>query len=354
MKKLKIGIVGVGGISNVHIAGYLARPDVELYAFCDINEERLKEKGAKYGITRLFTDVNEMVKLPELDAVSVCTWNNAHAPCTIAALNAGKHVLCEKPMAMTVAEAEQMQAAAEKSGKLLMIGFVRRFGNDCAILKDFIGKDKLGVIYYSKATYLRRHGNPGGWFSNKKLSGGGPLIDLGVHVIDLVRYLIGNPKPISVYGATFNKLGNRQDIKSFSGYASESRTNHDSCNVEDLAVATIRFENGAVLSIEASFELNMKKPIERIELFGTKAGAAITPNIEIFGTENGYMTNIEFASNTSLDFNNLFENEISHFIDCITLGTECRAPAKDGIEVMKILEAAYKSAELGHEVVLNQ
>ena len=162
MKKLKIGIVGVGGISNVHIAGYLARPDVELYAFCDINEERLKEKGAKYGITRLFTDVNEMVKLPELDAVSVCTWNSAHAPCTIAALNAGKHVLCEKPMAMTVAEAEKMQAAAEKSGKLLMIGFVRRFGNDCAILKDFIGKDKLGEIYYSKATYLRRHGNPGG------------------------------------------------------------------------------------------------------------------------------------------------------------------------------------------------
>ena len=169
-----------------------------------------------------------------------------------------------------------------------------------------------------------------------------------------MRYLIGNPKPISVYGATFNKLGNRQDIKSFSGYASESRTNQDSCNVEDLAVATIRFENGAVLSIEASSELNIKKPIERIELFGTKAGAAITPDIEIFGTENGYMTNIEFASNTSLDFNNLFENEISHFIDCITLGTECRAPAKDGIEVMKILEAAYKSAELGHEVVLNQ
>ncbi|HPF57011.1 MAG TPA: Gfo/Idh/MocA family oxidoreductase, partial [Clostridiales bacterium] len=136
MGKLKIGIIGTGGIANVHIESYLKNPNVELYALCDINEERLKAKGEKYGVTRLFTDKDEMLKLKELDAVSVTTWNSQHAPCTIAALNAGKHVICEKPMAMNAKEAQAMADAAKKNNKLLMIGFVRRFGNDCDILKD--------------------------------------------------------------------------------------------------------------------------------------------------------------------------------------------------------------------------
>ena len=156
-KKIKIGVIGVGGISTVHIKGYLALPNVEVYAFCDINEERLKKKGERFGVTRLYTDYNVMLKeLPELDAVSVCTWNAAHAPATIAALNAGKHVLCEKPMAMNVQEAQAMKEAAERNGKLLMIGFVRRFGNDCAIVQDFSKNDFFGEMYYAKANYRRR------------------------------------------------------------------------------------------------------------------------------------------------------------------------------------------------------
>ena len=198
-KKIKVGVIGVGSIAEMHIAGYKADPRVELAAFCDINEERLKEKGERHGVTRLYTDVKDMVAKEELDAVSVCTWNAAHAPCTIAALEAGLHVLCEKPMAMNVAEAEAMRDAAKRSGKLLMIGFVRRFGNDCAVVQDFINEGYFGDLYYAKATYLRRNGCPGGWFGDKSRSGGGPLIDLGVHVIDLVRYLMGNPKPVSVY-----------------------------------------------------------------------------------------------------------------------------------------------------------
>ncbi|MBO4548143.1 MAG: Gfo/Idh/MocA family oxidoreductase [Abditibacteriota bacterium] len=186
--KLKVAIVGAGGISEVHIAGYKALDNVELYALCDINEERLREKGARHGVTRLFTDEAEMLKaLPEIDAVSVTTWNSQHAPCTIMALEAGKHVICEKPMAMNAKEAAAMEAAAKKAGKLLMIGFVRRFGNDCAVLKDFIDSGDFGEIYYAKANYTRRNGCPGGWFGDKSRSGGGPLIDLGVHVIDLVR-----------------------------------------------------------------------------------------------------------------------------------------------------------------------
>ena len=152
--KLKIGVIGNGNISGVHLRGYSLNPNVEIYALCDINEKAMKRRAEEYGVTRLFTDVNEMVKLPELDAVSVCTWNAAHAECAIAALNAGTHVLCEKPMALNAEQAQRMQEAAERNGKLLMIGFVRRFGNDCAILKDFIDNGYFGDIYYAKATYL--------------------------------------------------------------------------------------------------------------------------------------------------------------------------------------------------------
>ncbi|MBR2877480.1 MAG: Gfo/Idh/MocA family oxidoreductase, partial [Clostridia bacterium] len=135
MATLKIGIIGCGGISRQHIEAYNKNPDVEVYALCDINEDRVKSMGEKYGIDRLYTSAEEMLKLPEIDAVSVCTWNSAHAPCTIAALNAGKHVLCEKPMAMNAAEAQTMIDAAEKNGKLLMIGFARRYGSDTMILE---------------------------------------------------------------------------------------------------------------------------------------------------------------------------------------------------------------------------
>ena len=217
---MKIGIIGVGTIAAFHIEAYQKNPNVEVYAFCDINEKRLKAMGEKYGVTRLYTDKDEMLKLEELDAVSVCTWNSAHAPCSIAALKAGKHVLCEKPMAMNADEARAMKQAADESGKLLMIGFVRRFGNDCAVVKDFLDNGEFGDLYFAKATYLRRHGAPGGWFGDKSRSGGGPLIDLGVHVTDLARYLAGNPKPVSVYGVTFNKLGDRRGMTGRDGYTS--------------------------------------------------------------------------------------------------------------------------------------
>lgn len=351
-EKIKVGVIGVGSISHCHITGYLANPDVELYAFCDINEEQLKAMGEKYGVERLYTKAEDMLALPEIDAVSVCTWNAAHAPCTIAALNAGKHVLCEKPMAMSVEEGLAMQEAAEKNGKLLMIGFVRRYGNDCKILKDFIDNDHFGDLYYTKATYLRRNGNPGGWFGDLRYSGGGPLIDLGVHVIDLVRYLLGNPKPVSVYAATFKKLLDRPGIKDKAGYTPSHAIPDLKCDVEDMATALIRFDNGAVLNVEASFSLNVKSDSGSIELFGTKAGAKIDPELEMFTNVNDYMANINLCMPTALSFDGLFTNEIAHFVDCVKSGATCVSPASDGVEMMRILEAAYESARTGHEVVL--
>lgn len=354
MEKLKIGIIGVGGISSVHIGGYLADERCELYAFCDINEKTLKEKGEKYGVTRLFTDKDEMfAACPEIDAVSVCTWNSAHAECTIAALNAGKNVLCEKPMAMNAEQAMAMQKAAIDNNKLLMIGFVRRYGNDCKVVKDFVDCGDFGDIYYAKATYLRRAGAPQGWFGDKSRSGGGPLIDLGVHVIDLARYVSGNPKPISVYGATFHKLGRRSNLKLTKKYA-VSGADTEVFDVEDLATAMIRFDNGMVLSVEASFSLNIKNDTGTIELFGTKAGAVLNPELEIYTEQNGYLTNVSFKESTALSFDGLFEGEIRHYLDCMIDGVACNSPAEDGVVLMKILDAIYESARTGHEVEIKE
>lgn len=349
---IKVGVIGTGGISGVHLGGYSRNPNVEIYALCDINEKNLAKRAEEYKVSRTFTDYREMLALKELDAVSVCTWNSAHAECAIAALRAGKHVLCEKPMALNTAQAQEMEKAAKESGKLLMIGFVRRFGNDCAVLKDFIDNGSFGEIYYAKAQYLRRKGCPGGWFGDKSRSGGGPLIDLGVHVIDLCRYLMGGPQPVSVYGATFNKLGDRRHIKDARGYSSTVVSKDDIFDVEDMATALIRFDNGAVLSVEASFSLNIEKDVGNIELFGTKAGCKLDPELTIFTDMNDYLANVKLAQSTALSFDGLFDNEINHFVECIETGKPCRNPAQDGVTLMKILDGIYESARTGHEVLL--
>lgn len=354
MSKTKIAVIGVGSISNEHIPAYLQNPDVELYAFCDINEAQLKKMGEKYGVTRLYTDKDEMLKaLPEIDAVSVCTWNSAHAPCAIAALNAGKHVLCEKPMATSAEEAMQMLDAAKKNGKTLMIGFVRRFNKDTRILQEFINTNYFGDFYYGKTVYLRRNGNPGGWFGDKSRSAGGPVIDLGVHIIDQTRYLMGNPKPVSVYGATFQKLFDRSNIKTPKAYKSVSASDNDVCDVEDLASAMIRYDNGAVLHIEVSFSLNLKKGEGYVQMFGDKGGFKLEDDTIEFYTElNDYMADVNLAGIETLSKENPFANEINHFVECVRTGIPCRAPAEDGVEIMRILDAIYESARTGHEVVL--
>ena len=353
MDKIKVAVIGVGGISEVHINGYKQLPNVELYAFCDIDEKKLKVKGEKHGVTRLYTDEAKMLaELPEIDAVSVCTWNAAHAPCSIMALEAGKHVLCEKPMAMNAQEAQAMLDAAKKNNRVLMIGFVRRFGNDCAVLKDFIDAGDFGEIYYCKANYTRRNGCPGGWFGDKSRSGGGPLIDLGVHVIDLVRYLMGNPLPVSVYGVTYDKLKDRPGVKKSAGYVSETVTEKPIFDVEDLASALIRFDNGATLAVEAAFSMNIPHDTGKIEIYGTKSGAILDPEVHIYTQQNNYLTNVTLAQSTALSFDGLFENEIAHYVKCITEGIPCRNPGEDGVTLMKILDAVYESAKTGHEVII--
>lgn len=349
MGKIKVGIIGTGSISNLHMAGYNQLDNVEVIAACDINEKRADEYAKKYGIEHVFTDYNEMLKLKELDAVSVCTWNNGHAPASIAALKAGKHVLCEKPLAMNLEEAIQMEQASKESGKLLMVGFVRRFGKNTGIMNDFIKKGYLGDIYYAKTSCIRRAGNPCGWFSDKKRSGGGPLIDLGVHMIDLSRFLMGKPKAVSVMGATFDNIGPRNNIKAYDRYNPVDMDEY--CDVEDMAVAMIRFDNGAVLNVEASFSQNIKEDQLTLELFGTKSGAMMEPKMELYSEMEDYLVDITPRFSQGADvFAENFKNETAHFIDCIANDAECLNPVEDGVELMRILDAIYASAASGKEV----
>lgn len=346
---LKIGIIGNGGIANAHMDGYLSLGDeVQVVACCDINFDKASSFAEKYGIDRFYDNCYDMLKENDLDAVSVCTWNNAHAECSVAALNAGCHVLCEKPMAMNTEEALKMKEAAEKNGKLLMIGFVRRHGNDAAAAINYINKGHLGDIYYAKATYLRRCGFPGGWFGDKSRSGGGPLIDLGVHVIDLSRYIMGCPKPVTVFGATFNKIGARSHIMT-TEWQSETVVEEPIFTVEDLATAMIRFDNGAVLQVEASFNLNIKNNCGDIIFFGDKAGLSLSP-FELYTEYNNQLADIVPHGNNDFDFGRDFKREVKNFTDAINGKAQCIATADDGVELMRILDAVYLSAETGKSV----
>ena len=245
-----------------------------------------------------------------------------------------------------------MKEAAEKNGKLLMIGFVRRQGNDAAAAKNYIQKGHLGEIYYAKASYLRRCGFPGGWFGNKALSGGGPVIDLGVHVIDQTRFLMGNPKPVSVFAMVSNKLGNRPDLKNDIIWRPEGADPANDVNdVEDFGTALIRYDNGAVTLLECSYDLN-GEDVGRKELYGTKGGVVLGGEPKFYTTMNGYLTTVEPSTRSLKSGGEMFVKEMAHFVDCALNGTKCLAPAEDGIWVMKILDAIYESGRTGHEVII--
>lgn len=353
MSKIRVGIIGTGGISHFHMHGYLAQSDnCEVVAACDINEPKLKAFGEQYGITKLYTDYNEMLAKENLDAVSVTTWNSVHCPATVAALNAGANVLCEKPMAMNTQEALQMEEAAKKNGKVLQIGFVRRYGMDAHAAKDFIDSGAAGDIYFANVSYLRRNGCPGGWFGDKRYSGGGPLIDLGVHVMDLARYLAGRPKPVAAYGVTFRNISATDDDGTPKAWTIDTSGGEFERNVEDFATGFIRFDNGFVMHVSSSFTLNIKQDHGDVEIFGTKAGIKLGAPSEYYTSDgkNGVLDDEKY--NKPSGFNDIFDYQVAHFIDCVKNGTPCIAPAEDGVALMRMIDAIYESARTGKEAII--
>ncbi|CAH0119208.1 Inositol 2-dehydrogenase/D-chiro-inositol 3-dehydrogenase [Paenibacillus sp. CECT 9249] len=349
MSQVKAAVIGAGSISDVHLNSYKNNKDAELAAICDMNEERAKRKAEAYGIGKVYVDYHQFLEDPEIDAVSVCTWNNSHAEISIAALRAGKHVLCEKPLCKTVEEALAVEAAVRESGKTLQVGYVRRLGMNAQVLKKFIDAGDLGEIYYAKASCLRRLGNPGGWFADRERSGGGPLIDLGVHVIDLAWYMMGKPKVSSVTGNSYRRLGNRSNIRNLSYY--KAADEGDRNTVEDLANALIRFENGASLFVDVSFALHAKEDRISVELYGDRGGAELEPRLAIATEMHDTIVNLAPQIDApTFDFADGFQREIDHFIECCQGRGKTLSPVEDGVEMMKILGAIYESSAKGEEI----
>lgn len=352
MQPIQIAVIGTGSISSLHLDAYKKNANANLYAVCDLNEERARAAAEKYGAEKVYTDYRELLADPAIDAVSICTWNNTHAEISIAALEAGKHVLVEKPLCKTVEDALNVQEAVEKSGKLLQVGFVRRYDTNAQLLRAMADRGEFGEIYFAKASTLRRLGNPGGWFSDIERSGGGPLIDIGVHVIDLCWYMMGRPRPVSVSANTYHKLGNRSNVKNLSFYQAADY-DAEKNTVEDLANALIRFENGASLLVDVSFTLHAKSHETSVKLYGEKGGFEIDPETVIVTEQNDTIMNIYPQTDSKgFEFNSAFQNEINHFIDCVATGKQPISPVEDGVEIMKMLIGIYESAAKGAEVRL--
>jgi predicted dehydrogenase len=345
MDKIRVGVIGLG-IGRHHIRGYQTHPAVEVVALADLDEARLNEIGAQYGVEKRYTSGEQMIEKEVLDVVSVATPNKFHKSLTAAALEAGCHVLCEKPMAMNTREAREMLAAAAKADKRLMIDFSYRFSEQSQALKAQVESGVLGEVYFARTLWHRRRGLPrfGGWFGQKALSGGGPLIDLGVHRLDLALWLMGYPRPVWVLGRTYDPIA--------SALAAEQGVDYD---VEDLAVAMITFENGATLEIEASWAAHVQeREWMETRLFGTKGGL-VQRNLnetyefeaEIYLERDGVEFDMKLHPNRRRDPS---LNAMYHFVDSIVHDTPHTATGEEGLLVMEILDAIYQSAEEGRPV----
>ena len=353
MTTFRVGVIGAGSIARAHLEAYAANPDVEIIAISDINAARARAVAQEFGASRSYADAHELLAQDDIDGVSVCTWNDSHATWTIAAVEAGKHVLVEKPIARTVAEATAIQDAVRRSDRVVQVGFVRRHSPNCQVLKSFIDAGQLGEMYYAKAGLIRRMGNPGGWFADKEIAGGGPLLDIGIHVLDLAWYLMGCPKAVSVSGNTYEVLGNRANITTMPRYK-VSDYDPDKNTVEDMANAVVRFENGASLLLECSYSLHATKDSTAVSVHGTKGGADLEPTLQIATEMHDSVVNItpQISSGT-FEMGAGFGNEIANFVDASLGRAESVAPAEHGVEMARILEAVYTSAAEGREVRLD-
>jgi predicted dehydrogenase len=355
-KKLKVGIIGSGGIAeNKHLPAIAAIPEAEVTAFCDILPERAEKLCRQYGTkdAKTYTDYKELLKDGSIDIAYVLTPNSSHSPITVAALEAGKHVMCEKPMAISFEEAKKMTDAAKKTGKLLTVGYQYRCMPEPLYLKKACERGDLGEIYFAKAHALRRRGVPTwGVFLNEKEQGGGPLIDIGTHALDMTLWMMDNYKPKSVVGNIYKKLGDKPDCGNIFGpWDTKEFT------VEDSAFGFITMENGATVILEASWALNILDGGEGIcTLCGTKAGADMRDGLRINFDDLGKFAvtkpdlgvgAVQYYKGASMEPKDI---ECRNFFDAVLYGAELRVKPEQAMVVTQILEGIYESARTGKQV----
>jgi predicted dehydrogenase len=343
--RLRVGIIGLG-IGRSHIEGWRQHPQVDVVAVADADAQRLDQVGDQYDIATRYTSAEKMLAVERFDVVSICTPNKFHKALAIAAFEAGSHVLCEKPMAMNAEEGRAMLAAAKRAGRRLMINFSYRFSAASRGLKTQVDSGLFGDFYFGRTVWHRRRGMPGfgGWFGTKALAGGGPLIDLGVHRLDLALWLMGYPKPTWVMGSTYDPIARR--------LADAAGKTYD---VEDLAAAFIRFENGATLVVEASWAANIQEAeLMETRLLGTKAGL-LQKNLNegyqfdahVYTEQNGAQFDMHLHPPAAPAKSGMHD-----YAQAILTDTPHPASGEEGLVVMELLDAIYESARSGAPVQL--
>lgn len=343
MEKLRIGIAGPGRIAyGVHFPNYQKNPDAKLAAVYSRSHGRAQKAAENFGFSGAFTDYGEMLESGMVDAVSICVPNALHAEMAIQALEAGCHVLCEKPPAIAAEDMARMEAAAKKAGKILSFNLQFRHSTEVQAIRSFIEGGDLGEIYSARVQALRRRGVPNwGVFTDKAMQGGGPLADIGVHMLDTALYLMGYPEPETAFAVMHQKIGNQANEAKQGGWDPQKFT------IEDSASGIIRFRGGRSLVIETSFALNMEKQdVMNVELFGDKGGASVFPP-RIFGTKHGYLTDTDLPHLKGQD---MHERSISDFISSCLGHSEPLIKTGEAVALQRILEALYSSAESGEAV----
>lgn len=348
MKQLRVGIIGAGGIAQAcHMPAYQELAGVTLHAVADINPETAQRAAQRFQVPHVFQDYRDLVAMDEIDLVSVCTPNAFHKDPTIAALRAGKHVLVEKPMALNAAEGRAMIRAAQQAGKLLMVGLNNRFSAAAQALKRAADAGALGEVYFAEAIATRRRGIPGwGAFTEKEKSGGGALVDIGVHVLDLTLYLMGYPKPVSVSGMVAAKFGPRVDLPAVEG---GWRWDPRRFDVDDFGVGFVRFGNGASLVLKTSWAGNIGDQAFNSILWGTEGGCRFSPPA-IYRQEHGSLVDVTPVELPEVRSHHV---EVQRFVDAIRKGQPSPVPPEEPLVTQQILDAIYGSSETGKEVKLS-
>jgi len=355
-KKLRIAFIGTGGMGRGHVNAFSQDPRVEIVALCDLVPEKCRRIMSELNMNvPVYTDFREMIEKETLDAVDVVTSNDYHSIAAVYALEKGLHVFCEKPDAINAAEAQRMKAASEKSGKVLMVMRNNRYYNNSRYLKNYVLSGRAGEIYAGRCGWIRRRGVPGrgGWFTEKARSGGGPLIDLGVHMIDLAIWLMGNPAPVSVSGCTYRKFeDSRAEADSVHAAFGEKKEN-GVFDVEDLAMGFIRFDNGACLQIEFSWASNIEKEKRFVELRGTKAGLDWRDDgtCAVYTEDDDGML-VDIHPHVG-EMGNGHRRAMEHFVRICLDGAEKDYVPEQGVNMIRILDAIYESARTGREVRLD-
>jgi predicted dehydrogenase len=346
LKTLRFGIIGVGWPGEQHAKAIAAIEGVQLLSCAETNEERLRLFTEKYVPAKHFTDFHELLRDPDLDAAIVCLPNFLHFPASLAALEAGKHVLCEKPPTMNAAEMKALRDEAAKRGLIYFFSRQFRFTPALRTAREIISHGRLGTLYRARATWVRSRGIPpgvGAWFTDKKRSGGGALIDIGVHALDTAWFLMGTPRPVSISAKTFRNFAHLVNAPTF--------------DVEDEAHAFIRFENDAIVELEACWAANLTDdtPIgpawvgresNNCVLFGTKATLRLRP-LTLFEDQNGEVRTVPLESPY---IENSFEMQLRNFAGAIRGQNEPMNNAEQALELMEMIDGIYASSQLGREV----